>query len=211
VVGCDKPRQDAARFRPGRAGEVEPGTVLYFGSLVRKKGVLDLGPVFSEVVRRVPEARLRLVGRDAPDRQTGSDSTWELLSRSLSPAARARTEYVGARPYLEVHEHVRRAAVCVFPSYAEALPLSWLEAMACGRPVAAYDVGWAPELVRSGEDGLLVPLGKTRALAEAVAAVLSDPALGRSLGEAARARVEADFSAESVARRTAEWYARLVR
>ena len=104
---------------------------------------------------------------------------------------------------------MRRAAVCVFPSYAEALPLSWLEAMACGRPVAAYDVGWAPELVRSGEDGLLVPLGKTRALAEAVAAVLSDPALGRSLGEAARARVETDFSADSVARRTAEWYASL--
>ena len=200
---------DAARFRPGRAEEVEPGVVLYFGTLVRKKGVFDLGPAFSEVVRRVPDARLRLVGRDAPDRQTGAGSTWELLARSLSPAARARTEYLGARPYLEVHEHVRRAAVCLFPSYAEALPLSWLEAMASGRPVAAYDVGWAPELVRSGEDGLLVPLGKTRALAEVVASVLVDPALGRSLGEAARARVEADFSADAVARRTAEWYASL--
>jgi glycosyltransferase involved in cell wall biosynthesis len=171
--------------------------------------VLDLGPVFSEVVRRIPEARLRLVGRDAPDRRTGSGSTWELLAASLSPAARARTEYLGARPWLEVHEHVRRAAVCVFPSYAEALPLSWMEAMACGRPVAAYDVGWAPELIRSGEDGLLVPLGKTRALAEAVAAVLADPAPG--LGQAARARIAADFSAEAVARRTAEWYARVVR
>lgn len=202
---------DVERFRSGRADEVEPGVVLYFGTLVRKKGVLDLGPVFSEVVRRNPEARLRLVGRDAPDRQTGCPSTWEMLAESLSPAARARTEYLGARPYLEVHQHVRRAAVCVFPSYAEALPLAWLEAMACGRPIAAYDVGWAPELVRSGEDGLLVPLGKTSLLAEAVAAVLADPELGRSLGEAARARAESDFSAESVARRTAEWYGRLLR
>lgn len=202
---------DVERFRPGRADEVEPGVVLYFGTLVRKKGVLDLGPVFSEVVRRNPEARLRLVGRDAPDRQTGCPSTWEMLAESLSPAARARTEYLGARPYLEVHQHVRRAAVCVFPSYAEALPLAWLEAMACGRPIAAYDVGWAPELVRSGEDGLLVPMGKTSLLAEAVAAVLADPELGRSLGEAARARAESDFSAESVARRTAEWYGRLLR
>jgi glycosyltransferase involved in cell wall biosynthesis len=82
--------------------------------------------------------------------------------------------------------------------------------MACGRPVAAYDVGWAPELVRSGEDGLLVPLGKTSALAGTVAAVLADPALGRSLGEAARARAESDFSAEAVARRTADWYGRLI-
>ena len=201
---------DVERFRPGRADEVEPGVVLYFGTLVRKKGVLDLGPVFSEIVRRYPEARLRLVGRDAPDRQTGCPSTWEMLADSLSPAARARTEYLGSRPYLEVHQHVRRAAVCVFPSYAEALPLAWLEAMACGRPVAAYDVGWAPELVRSGVDGLLVPLGKTSSLAEAVVSVLADPALGRSLGEAARARAESDFSADAVARRTAEWYGKLI-
>lgn len=201
---------DVERFRPGRADEVELGVVLYFGTLVRKKGVLDLGPVFSEIVRRYPEARLRLVGRDAPDRQTGCPSTWEMLADSLSPAARARTEYLGARPYLEVHQHVRRAAVCLFPSYAEALPLAWMEAMACGRPVAAYDVGWAPELVRSGVDGLLVPLGKTSSLAEAVVSVLADPALGRSLGEAARARAESDFSADAVARRTAEWYGKLI-
>lgn len=215
LFGLEKPVEvipngvDVERFRPGRADEVEPGVVLYFGTLVRKKGVLDLGPVFSEVVRRFPEARLRLVGRDAPDRQTHCPSTWELLQASLSPAARARTEYLGAKPYLEVHQQVRRAAVCIFPSYAEALPLAWLEAMACGRPVAAYDVGWAPELIRTGADGLLVPLGKTSLLAEAVVSVLSDPELGRSLGEAARARAESDFSADGVARRAAEWYARL--
>jgi len=202
---------DVVRFRPGRADEVEPDTVLYFGTMVRKKGVLDLGPIFSEVVRRHPAARLRLVGRDSRDRQTGAASTWELLAASLSPAARVRTEYLGDRPFLEVHQHVRRAAVCLFPSYAEALPLAWMEAMACGRPVAAYDVGWAPELVRSGEDGILVPLGKASSLAGAVAAVLADPALGRSLGEAARARAESAFSADAVARRTAEWYGSLTR
>ena len=216
LFGLEKPIEvipngvDAERFRPGRADEVEPGVVLYFGTLVRKKGVLDLGPVFSEIVRRDPGARLRLIGRDSPDRQTGSASTWELLAASLSPAARARTEYVGARPYLEVHEQVRRAAVCVFPSYAEALPLAWLEAMACGRPIAAYDVGWAPELIRSGTDGLLVPLGKTSSLAEAALSVLADPVLGRSLGEAARARAESEFSSAAVASRTAEWYARML-
>lgn len=216
LFGLDRPIEiipngvDVERFRPGRADEVEPGVVLYFGTLVRKKGVLDLGPVFSEVVRRHPEARLLLVGRDSRDHQTGCPSTWELLAASLSPAARARTEYLGARPFLEVHQHVRRAAVCLFPSYAEALPLAWMEAMACGRSVAAYDIGWAPELVRSGEDGLLVPLGKTSSLADAVISVLADPALGRSLGEAARARAESAFSADAVARRTAEWYGRLI-
>lgn len=197
---------DVARFRPGLAEEIEPGVLLYFGTLVRKKGVLDLGPAFSEIARREPQARLRLIGRDAPDPQTGSASTWELLVSSLSPEARSRTEYLGARLYSEVHQHVRRAAACIFPSYAEALPLAWLEAMACGRPVLAYDTGWAPEVVRSGTDGLLVPLGQTSALAKAALGVLASPALRSALGAAARTRAESDFSTAVIARRTADWY-----
>ncbi len=201
---------DVQRFRPGQPEEVEPGVLLYFGTLVRKKGVLDLAPIFNELARRDPGARLRLIGRDAPDRQTGHASTWELLAAALSPQARARTEYVGARPYAEVQDHVRRATACLFPSYAEALPLSWLETMACGRPVIAYDIGWAPEIVDPGVDGLLVPPGDARALAEATAGLLRDPERCHALGAAARAKVEERFAAGTVARQTAEWYRRVM-
>ena len=135
---------DITRFAPAPAEEVEPGTVLYLGTLNRKKGVLDLGPAFSEVVRRQPQAHLILVGRDAPDRRTGAASTWSLLAAAFTAEARERTEPLGPIPYEAVQERVRRAAVCVFPSYAEAQPLVWLEAMACGRPLVGYDQGWAP-------------------------------------------------------------------
>ena len=196
---------DLARFQPARPEEVEPGTVLYFGTLVRKKGVLDLGPMLS----RVRGARLEIAGRDNRDRQTGAASTWELVAASFSPEARERTEYLGPLPYDAVQERVRRSAVCVFPSYAEALPLAWLEAMACARPIVAYDVGWAPEVVRSGVDGILVPPGDVEALAAAVRELLDDPERATAFGAAARARVEADFSAGGVARRAAAWYATL--
>ncbi len=197
---------DLSRFRPGLPEELEPGTVLYLGTLVRKKGVLDLGPAFSRVVRREPRARLTLAGRDSADRRTGSPSTWSLLEASLSTAARARTDLLGLVPYEEVQERIRRAAVCVFPSYAEAQPLAWLEAMACARPLVGYDLGWAREVVRSGVDGILVPPGDTAALADAVVGLLHDPERAAALGASARARVEAEFDAGLSAERSLDWY-----
>jgi glycosyltransferase involved in cell wall biosynthesis len=132
-----------------------------------------------------------------------------VLEESLSPAARARTELLGAVPYGSVQERVRRAAVCVFPSYAEAQPLAWLEAMACTRPLVGYDQEWAREIVRPGVDGLLVPPGDARALAGAVLDLLADPERAAALGASARARVEEEFEAGKVARRAVEWYARM--
>lgn len=202
---------DAAQFAPAEPEEVEPDTILYFGTLARKKGVLDLCRVFSSVVERRPRARLLFVGRDAPDPRTGSPSTLALCRESLSPAARERVEFLGAQPYDKVQEHVRRAALCVFPSYAEAFPLAWLEAMACAKPVVAYDIGWAREIVREGESGVLVPAGDTEAFARAVEELLSDEGARLRLGRAARERVEAHFTSESIARQSVERYQKLLR
>jgi glycosyltransferase involved in cell wall biosynthesis len=200
---------DLARFAPGRPEVVEPGTVLYLGTLVRKKGVLDLGPAFSGVVRREPRARLVLAGRDSADHRSGSPSTWRLLEESLSTPARARTDFLGPLPHEEVQERVRRAAVCVFPSYAEANSLAWLEAMACARPLVGYDLDWAREVVRPGVDGVLVPPGDVRALGEAILALLADPERAAAMGASARARVESEFDAARVADRSLEWYGSL--
>jgi starch synthase len=193
-------------FPPAAENETEPHVVLYFGTLVRKKGVLDLCRAFSTVAARAPHARLRLIGRDSGDRRTGSASTWSLCQKELSPQARARTEYVGAVPYMEVCRHVRRAAVCVFPSYAEALPLSWLEAMACAKPVVAYNLGWAGEVVLHGRTGLLAPAGRPDLLADEIVRLLESPAAAYELGCAGRRRVEEQFSAVRIAEASMDWY-----
>jgi glycosyltransferase involved in cell wall biosynthesis len=99
--------------------------------------------------------------------------------------------------------------VCVFPSYAEAQPLAWIEAMACAKPLVGYDLGWARELVRPGVDGILVPPGDVRALAAAVLSLLADPERAAALGASARARVETELDAAVVARRALAWYASL--
>jgi len=88
--------------------------------------------------------------------------------------------------------------VFVLSSLREGLPLAVLEAMAAGVPVIATDVGGVKEVVTDGEDGLLVPVGDSQALAEAIARVLGDQDLRERLIANAKRKVEAYFSLDQM-------------
>jgi len=104
-----------------------------------------------------------------------------------------------------------RATVLVLSSRHEGLPNVVLEAMASGLPVVATAVGGLPELVADGVTGRLVPSGQPQALAEALGAILDDPAGSAALGAAARQRAVADFSLDTMARRHEEAFLRVMR
>jgi glycosyltransferase involved in cell wall biosynthesis len=95
----------------------------------------------------------------------------------------------------------------VLPSRAvvETLPLSVLEAMACGVPVVASRVGSVPDVIEDGHTGRLVEPGDPAALAQAIAATLDGGVTTRRLAEEARRRVESRYSIEH----TTEGYQRL--
>lgn len=78
--------------------------------------------------------------------------------------------------------------VFVLPSLREGLPVAALEAMAQARAVVVTDAGGLPELVRNGQDGLVVKAGDSSALARAITDVLRDATLRERLGKAAAAR-----------------------
>jgi glycosyltransferase involved in cell wall biosynthesis len=153
---------------------------LYVGRLSPEKGIAEL----VEGTRGVP----LVVAGDGP-------------LRTLVPDA------LGFVPHGELAGLYERAAVVVFPSRQEGLPLSLLEAMAHGCPVVATRVGGIPQLVDDGDTGLLVPPGEPAALRSAIETVLADPALGRRLGRAARRRVGALCSWDRVTELTLEAYA----
>ncbi|MGA7731709.1 MAG: glycosyltransferase family 4 protein [Chloroflexia bacterium] len=201
---------DTSRFRPAGRDETEANTILYFGTLVRKKGVLDLCSAFSLLAEQHPDVRLRLIGRDAADLRTGSPSTWALCRRELTPSAADRVEYLGSVPYDEIQCHVRKAALCVFPSHAEALPFSWLEAMACGKAVIAYDTGWAREIIQPDVDGVLVGRGEVEMLSRAIGSLLVAPERALELGVRARQRVESTFSTSRMVESSVRWYEQVV-
>ena len=150
------------------------------------KGHEDLLRAFREVVREIPAARLLLVGDG--DRRP----VLETLARGLGIVD--RVGFVGQRR--DVPAVLARAAVVVSASHAEGLSNAVLEGMAARRPLVATAVGGTPEVVRDGETGFLVPPRAPEALAARLVAVLRDPALARRMGEAGRAVVARDHSAE---------------
>lgn len=201
---------DLERFPALPYDESEPGTLLALGSVVRKKGALELPAILAAVRRRVPTARLRVVGRDVPDRATGAPSTRALLEAALRPEDRGAVDFVGPLAPDAVASELRRAAVCLFPSRAEALPVAWLEAMATARPLVAWRIGWAEEVVGAGAGELVEPgdveASGVEAFAAAVAGLLRDHDRAAAVGKAARERVVERFAADRVAAATADWY-----
>ena len=84
----------------------------------------------------------------------------------------------------------------VLPSANEGTPVVAIEALASGRPVVATRVGGVPDVVRDGEDGYLVELGDTEALAERLARLAADPELRARMGAAGRERVVPRYAVE---------------
>ncbi len=196
---------DCDAFRPVDRDQVEITRFVYCGTLVRKKGVLDLCRAFNRVVEQRPRASLAIVGRDSRDAATGSPSTWALCLEELSPRALAAIDLRGFLPHDEVRAITATSVAAILPSHAEALPLAWMETMACARPVVGYDLGWARELVSSGVDGLLVEENDDVALARAMVDLLDDSERSHRLGAEARRRMLADFDRPVVVERFEAW------
>ena len=200
---------DTARFTPWAghgaapdaraAAEARSSTeVLFVGRLVEKKGVTHLIRAMQEVRRTVPAAELVLAG-DGPLRTA-------LEKECLVHGVPAR--FLGVQTPEQVIGLMRRAAVLCGPSIAdsrgnaEGLPITFLEAQACGLPVIASMSGGTGEGIVHGETGVLFTPGDERALADHLLAMLgpSNDALRHRMSIAARRYIEQQFD---LARQTA--------
>ena len=185
-------------------------TILYFGSLIRKKGLLELPMIFNNVVEKNPEVRLILIGKDVADIISGRNSTWQMMQELFSEKAKQQVAYLGSIPYTEIQSKIEQATLCVFPSFAEACPVSWLEAMAMQKPIVASNIGWAKEIIIDGESGYLVHPKEHHLFAEKINTLLEHDSLRQDVGKAARIRVETFFDIERVANKNLNFYRELL-
>jgi glycosyltransferase involved in cell wall biosynthesis len=135
------------------------------------------------------------------------------VSRFRSEAARLglseRADMPGWLDPAEAKQNLATADIFVLPSRNEGLPIAILEAMAAGVAVVTTPVGAIPDLVLHNETGLMVPPGDAKALADALAQLVVDPAKRRLFGQKGRKRVETEFGIGHCARKIASLYASL--
>ncbi|MFB6247418.1 MAG: glycogen synthase [Salinibacter sp.] len=194
--------------------------VLFVGRITRQKGILHL----VEAIHHLdPDIQVVLCA-GAPD----TEAIGEEMEARVE-AARAETDnpivwIAEMLPREEVITMYTHAEVFVCPSVYEPFGIINLEAMACETPVVASAVGGIPEIVVPEETGLLVdvdptageavepadPDGFARRLADGVNALMADPDRRKTLGTAARRRVEAHFSWGAIAEQTLGFYETLL-
>jgi glycosyltransferase involved in cell wall biosynthesis len=184
----------------------ESNEILYFGSLIRKKGLLELPLIFNQVVLKIPNAKLKLIGKDVPDIISGNSSTWKMMRKLFTKEALAQIEFIGSIPYQDIKNHIEKATVCVFPSFAEALPVSWIEAMAMEKAIVASNIGWANEVIDNQENGFLVSPTNHLEYANRITDLLENSKLQTQFGYAARKKVLERFSIEIIAKQSISFY-----
>ncbi len=109
-----------------------------------------------------------------------------------------------------IEDYLAAADCAVFTSELESFCLGILEAMTFGCPSVAFDVGGIPEVIQSGQSGLLVPFGDTAAFARSVESLCADAGRRVTLGSAAKTRAAALFSAERIVGRYVDFYRNLI-
>jgi glycosyltransferase involved in cell wall biosynthesis len=180
-----------------------PPTAKVVGMVSRLSEARKGGADFLEMAHALSGERADLRFLIAGD----GDLRLELESQAAAAGLGTRVAFVGARS--DVHQVLAAMDIFVMPSRWEGGPITLLEAMAMARPVVATDVGMVPDVIKDGEDGLIVPPGAPNALTAAARRLLEQPDAAATMGRRARETVLRFFSREVMVERVAAVYASL--
>lgn len=195
---------DVEVFKPVPDKEM-PDRVLYFGTLIRKKGVLELAEILNQVHKERPQTRFVFAGKDVVDIFT-QQSTKQLIKDAMTPETLSQTDFLDELPYSVILDEIAKATVVVLPSFAEALPMTWLESMAMEKALVTSDIGWAKEVMIHGETGYMASPNEHAVYAKHILELLQDAGLRKKMGVQARKRVVEKFSSEVVTQQNMDFY-----
>jgi glycosyltransferase involved in cell wall biosynthesis len=169
-----------------------PPVVLLVSRMLWEKGIGD----FVEAARLLradnTNARFVLVGK--PDPENPSSIPEKQLRAWVDSGF---VEWWGHQPGME-NVFLNASVVCLPSSYGEGVPRVLIEAASCGRAIVTTDAPGCREIVRNGENGILVPLRNPEALARALDILIRDPVLRFKMGARGREIAVSEFSEEIV-------------
>ena len=171
--------------------------ILFVGRLEKRKGLKHLLEAYSRLKWELPDTRLLVVGPGNPDR----DSHHILSARAMRDVV-----FLGKVSYQDLPRYYATADIfCAPATGAESFGIVLLEAMAAGKPIVASDIEGYNAIVSHGRQGLLFPRKDAEALAAALALLVRNPELARSMGARGRQDVEA-YRWDKVASQVVDFY-----
>jgi len=188
VAALDRlPRGTTARRELGL--EREGCWVGWFGQLVPHKGTIEFVRAAAVAAEQVPTLRFLIAG-------AGPQGYLDRVRRAID-ASGHRERFRVMPPVAEIAPLLAAVdLVALTSTRPDPFPRAVLEAMAAGKPVAAFDSGGTGEMVRPERTGYLVPIGDVNALADALVRLAADPSLRSGMGAAGAARAQEHFSLE---------------
>jgi len=171
--------------------------------MLKSKGVGEFAAAAIKLKRTGSAAKFVLAGE--PDPGNPATVTREQLIAWQRDGAIAWIGFCDDMPALLARSHI----VCLPSSYGEGVPLALLEAAAAGKPIVASDIAGCREVVRHGDNGLLVPPRDGDALAAALGRLIGDGKLRRRFGERSREIAVQEFGAEQAIADTLAIYRQL--
>jgi glycosyltransferase involved in cell wall biosynthesis len=194
---------DTDLFKPSLTDSGNDGfEVLYAGSLYTLKGVDYLIRAMADVDGHGLKARLTIVGEGQQKKDLMA------LARKLHISKNVMFE--GFVPYADMPKYYKQCDVFCFPTLGEPFGEAVIEAMACGKPVIATNIGGPSEIIQDQVDGILVPPFSPGAIAQQIIRLIEDQKETRRLGERARETAVNRFSWDTVAEKYHQLYSELL-
>ena len=161
-------------------------TFLYVGRIVKDKGINELCEAF-EKLSGLTEARLILVGPSEDSLDPISDKAREIIANNPN------IESVGGKFGDELLAYYAASDCFVFPSYREGFPNTVLEAGAMGLPSIVTDINGSREIIKQGENGVIIPSQDAEALFDAMMNMMRDKTARERMAGNARRMIEEKY------------------
>jgi glycosyltransferase involved in cell wall biosynthesis len=186
---------DINKFHPQHITEIREKlglggnfVILYAGRLSKEKGVCILPIVLYKVIKLIPSAHLLVVGEG---------DLKEILNKAFTKLGiKNSVTLMGPIAHKDMPKIINSADILVLFSFTEGLPLILQEALACGKPVVATNVGGVHEIVKDGWNGLLVEQGSINKMVEAIYFLYKNPGIRIKYGLNGLLLVKLNFSRE---------------
>jgi glycogen synthase len=171
---------------------------LFIGRTSFDKGAIHAAQAALQLRQGGQPVNLVLIGQTTPE--------FDRFYQKLPAGEQACIRRLGVVDESEKHALLAGCEMLLLPSRSDSFGIVFLEAWAHGRPVIGARAGGIPGVVDNGQNGILIPFGDVAALAQAMAQLLTDPALNARMGANGRQKVSFEYTWEQVASRTQSSY-----